>query len=111
MMKQETMPCPKGHRTMVARSSNKSMAYRGIEVGYRAKYYRCPQCGIEAATVEQTSAMQKEIADTYRKNTGLLTGGEIVEGRKKLKLSQQVLADRMQIGIASLKYLGGPLYR
>jgi len=109
MMKQETMPCPKGHRTMVARSSNKTMAYRGIEVGYRAKYYRCTQCGIEAATVEQTSVMQKAIADAYRAKTSLLTGGEIVEGRKKLKLTQQALADRMQIGVASLKRWEGSI--
>ena len=109
MMKQETMPCPKAHGTMVAQSSNKTMTYRGIEVDYGAKHYRCPQCGIEAATVEQTSAMQKEIADAYRGKTGLLTGEEIAEGRKKLKLSQRALADRMQIGIASLKRWEGSI--
>jgi transcriptional regulator with XRE-family HTH domain len=33
----------------------------------------------------------------------LLTSGEIIEGRKKLKLSQEELAEQMHIGIASVK--------
>lgn len=108
-MKQETIPCPKGHGTMTAQASNKMMVYHGSEIGYRAKYCRCPKCGIEAATVEQSAAMQKEIADAYRVKTGLLTGAEIVEGRKKLRLSQQALADKMQIGVASVKRWEGSI--
>jgi DNA-binding transcriptional regulator YiaG len=60
-------------------------------------------CGTKAGTAEQTDIIQKAIADAYRKSVGLLTGKEIVEGRKKMDITQAILAERMNVGIASIK--------
>jgi transcriptional regulator with XRE-family HTH domain len=53
--------------------------------------------------VEQTANTQKAIAEAYRKKVGLLTGKEIVEERMKEGLTQNDLARRMNVGIASIK--------
>jgi len=45
----------------------------------------------------------KAMADAYRKNVGLMSGKEIIEGRKKQHLTQNALANRMKVGIASIK--------
>ena len=63
----------------------------------------CPVCGIEAGTINQTATTQRAISDAYRKAVNLLTGKEIREGRKELELSQEALAKRMNVGIASIK--------
>ncbi len=47
--------------------------------------------------------LEKAISEAYRKAVNLLTGEEIVEKRKKLNLTQEALAKRMNVGIASIK--------
>ena len=79
------------------------MTFRSTRLSVPVEQFVCPECGEEAGTVEQTAAIQKSIADTYRKSVGLLTGQEIVEGRKKLDLTQDDLAKKMSVGIASIK--------
>ena len=46
---------------------------------------------------------QKALSDAYRKAARLLTGVELVEGRKRLKWSQEDLAKAANVGIASIK--------
>ena len=58
---------------------------------------------MEFATVRQTAATQKAIADAYRKKAGLLTSEQIKQGRKKLDLTQSELAEKLNVGIASIK--------
>jgi len=60
-------------------------------------------CGMEAGTIETGAKLQRRIADAYRCKKGLLTGEEIRELRKTLHLTQKHLAERMSIGIASIK--------
>jgi putative zinc finger/helix-turn-helix YgiT family protein len=102
-MSEARMLCPRGHKEMVIKKIQKSLPFRGTRVSFPVEQYVCPECGAEAGTVKQTAAIQKSIADAYRKSVGLLTGTEIVEGRKRMKLTQEELAKRMNVGIASIK--------
>ncbi len=102
-MSEARMLCPRGHKEMVIKRIQKSLPFRGTRVSFPVEQYVCPECGTEAGTVEQTAAIQKSIADAYRKSVGLLAGKEIVEGRKRMKLTQEELAEKMNVGIASIK--------
>ncbi len=102
-MNGKSIPCPRGHKEMVIKRVHKTIPFRGMRVIVPAEQYVCPECGAEAGTVEQTAAIQKSIADAYRKSAGLLTAKEIVESRKKMNLTQEELAKKMNVGIASLK--------
>ena len=97
------MNCPFENSQMDLKRSRKRICFRGIPLRVSLEQYVCPKCGEEAGTVEQAAAIQRSIADTYRKSVGLLTGKEIVEGRKKLNLTQDDLAKKMSVGIASIK--------
>lgn len=97
------MNCPNGHGAMTIKKARKRIAFRGKDFPIPVERYVCPACGAEAATLEQTAAIQRAISDAYRKAAGLLTGKEIVEGRKKQGLTQEALARRMHVGIASIK--------
>jgi len=102
-MKEVIMDCPSGHGKMVLRKAKKLMTFRGVKIIVPIEQYRCTVCGVEAGTVNQTARIQKTIADAYRRAVNLLTGEEIVEKRKKLNLTQEALAKRMNVGIASIK--------
>jgi putative zinc finger/helix-turn-helix YgiT family protein len=102
-MKDVRLDCPSGHGKMVLRKAKQRMTFRGVKIIVPIDQYRCTVCGAEAGTVNQTARIQKTIADAYRKAVNLLTGDEIVEKRKKLNLTQESLAKRMNVGIASVK--------
>jgi len=103
------MICPNGHGKMMIRKLEKSVNFRGMDIAFQTEHNVCPVCGIEAGTINQTADTQRAISDAYRKAVNLLTGKEIREGRKKLKLSQDALAKRMNVGIASIKRWEGGL--
>ena len=102
-MKKVGMDCPSGHGKMVLKKAKQRMTFRGVKIIVPMEQYRCTVCGVEAGTVNQTARIQKTIADAYRKAANLLTGNEIVEKRKRLGLTQETLAKRMNVGIASIK--------
>jgi len=79
------------------------MVFRGVEISYEDHAHVCSVCGMEVGTVEQTAKTQRAVSDAYRKATGLLTGEEIRENRTRFGLSQKALADRMTVGIASIR--------
>ena len=108
-MKEAGMECPNGHGKMMVKGTIEKMNFRGITVKIPVEQYVCRVCGLKASTVEQTAAVQKAISDAYRESAGLLTSREIVEGRKKLKLTQEALARRMNVGIASIKRWEGSI--
>lgn len=97
------MNCPNGHGKMALRCIRKKMKFRGVNIIVPLEQYVCPVCDLEASTVDQTASVQKEISDAYRKASNLLTGKEIVEKRKNLTLTQEALAKKMNVGIASIK--------
>jgi len=102
-MKEKGMSCPNGHGKMVIRREKKRMTFRGVNITVPINQYVCTVCSMEAGTVNQTADIQKAISEAYRKAVNLLTGKEIVEKRKKLNLTQDALAKRMNVGIASIK--------
>ena len=95
--------CPRGHGNMELRKIGKSTTFKGVDVSFEADAYVCPQCGLEAGTVQSAGAVQRAIADAYRTKMDLLTGEEIKALRKAWGLTQQDLAELMNIGIASIK--------
>jgi putative zinc finger/helix-turn-helix YgiT family protein len=99
----KTLNCPHGHDKMKLRKITKTVSFRGMDIPCQVESYLCPECGLEAGTVHSTAAIQQELAEAFRKRTGLLTGEEIKSLRKKKGLTQQELADRLKIGVASIK--------
>jgi putative zinc finger/helix-turn-helix YgiT family protein len=102
-MEEVRMKCPAGHGEMRIKKAKKKVTFRGVNLLVPVEQYVCTVCGAEAGTVQQTAAIQKAISGTYRKAVSLLTGDQIVEKRKRLKLTQEALAKRMNVGIASIK--------
>jgi len=97
------MNCPNGHGKMPIKSIDKKVRFRGVDVTIQAEQHVCKVCGLEAGTLEQTAEVQRTISDAYRKKAGLLTGQEIRDLRRKMKLTQSDLAKLMDVGIASIK--------
>ncbi len=95
--------CPHDNKKMVLEKSIKKVDFRGKSILVPIEQYKCRECGAEAGTIEQAAGIQKKIADGYRKSVSLLTGEEIVARRNKLGLTQEELAKRMHVGIASIK--------
>ncbi|MCX5823710.1 MAG: DUF4065 domain-containing protein [Deltaproteobacteria bacterium] len=108
-MEQKKMICPNCGQAMTLIRKEKRVRFRDEDIVYAYEGFICPECGLEAGTLEQTAAVQRRMADAYRSKTGLLTSAELVAGRKKLGLSQQALADRMKVGIASPKRWEGSI--
>lgn len=102
-MKENKMVCPNAHENVALIKAEKEMSFKGVNIKFLAEYYKCQECGAEVGTVKQTADTQRAISDAYRKAKGLLTGEEIREKRKQLGLTQQELAKRMNVGIASIK--------
>ncbi len=97
------MKCPNGHENVLLRKAEKRIKFRDVEIAIPAEVYRCSTCSVEFGTVEQTSNVQKEIAEAYRQKIGLLTGKDLIEKRNHLGWTQGDLAKRMSVGIASIK--------
>lgn len=97
------LKCPRGHEKMKLRKINKTVSFRGMEIPCQVEAHVCPECGLEAGTVHSTGVIQQELAEVFRKRSGLLTGEEIKSLRKEKGLTQQELADRLKIGVASIK--------
>ena len=97
------MDCPNQHGRMRLKIMAQEVLFRGERVKFRAQHFVCPECGIEADDLNLAAANQKALSDAYRRGARLLTGGQIVEGRKKLNWSQEDLAKAANVGIASIK--------
>lgn len=102
-MENRKLNCPSGHGEMELAHKQKQMNFRGVDIEYPMDYFVCRACGLEVGTISQGGSVQKAIANAYRKKRGLLTSKEIIEARKNHHLTQEALADRMKVGIASIK--------
>ena len=96
-VEKKKLSCPAGHGEVNVHT------FKGVDIDYPVNCFICPTCGLEASTLTQGADLQKSMADAYRKKVGLMTGSEIIEGRKRKNLSQEKLANLMKIGIASIK--------
>jgi putative zinc finger/helix-turn-helix YgiT family protein len=97
------MECPNRHGRMVVKRMVKEVTFRGMRLKLPLQHFVCPECGIEADDLNLAAANQKALSDAYRKAVGLLTGKQIVAGRKKLTWTQEDLANAANVGIASIK--------
>jgi putative zinc finger/helix-turn-helix YgiT family protein len=97
------MDCPNQHGRMKLRGMAREVPFRGERVKFRAQHFVCPECGIEADDLNLAAANQKALSDAFQRAAKLLTGEQIVEGRKKLKWNQEDLAKAANVGIASIK--------
>lgn len=95
--------CPACQGQMKQIEREKKSRFRGVAVTYPAKLHQCSDCGLEMADIEETANMQEQLADAYRQSVGLLSSKEILRLRQKKKMSQQALADALEVGIASIK--------
>jgi len=95
--------CPDCEKEMKLTEMEESMVFRNVEITYKDHAYICPDCGMDVSTHKQMAETQRAMSDAYRKKAGLLTGEEIRNRRKKFGLSQKALADKMTVGIASIK--------
>jgi putative zinc finger/helix-turn-helix YgiT family protein len=108
-MKSMKLNCPNDHGEMKLLTKQKKTSFRGIDVTYPVECFVCPECNLEVGTLEQAAATQRSIADAYREKVGLLKSSEIVKGRNSQHLTQEALAKRMQVGIASIKRWEGSI--
>lgn len=99
----KALNCPKGHGLMELVRLQKRKTFRGVDIEYAAEAFVCPKCGLEAGTVQSAGKVQRAIADAYREKAELLTSQEIRSLREAKGLTQQQLADVMNVGIASIK--------
>ncbi len=97
------LQCPKCSSQMELRTLQKKKSFRGVDIEYPTEAHVCVNCGLEAGTVQSAGEVQREIADAYRKRAGLLTSQEIKSLRKGKGLTQQHLAEAMNVGVASIK--------
>jgi putative zinc finger/helix-turn-helix YgiT family protein len=93
----KTLSCPVCHNKLLLQKIKKETRFRGVLVHYEAETYVCPVCRLEAGTIESASAVQKAIADAYRKHKGLMTGKEIKTLRESKGWSYQYLAGLLKI--------------
>jgi putative zinc finger/helix-turn-helix YgiT family protein len=98
-----TDKCPLGHSQVELVEVISRIDFKGERLAICAPSYKCMECGTEFASIEQTAAAQKAIANAYREKAGLLTSHEIREGREHLGMTQGGLADRINVGVASIK--------
>jgi putative zinc finger/helix-turn-helix YgiT family protein len=103
------MDCPNNHGKMELKRLAKEVTFRGRLVKYRPGHFVCPSCGLVADDWKLAASNQKALSDAFRRMVGLLSGEEIVEGRKKLDWNQEQLAKAANVGIASVKRWEGGL--
>ncbi len=100
--------CPSCDIKVEMKELVKDLQYKGVDICVVAEVMVCTGCGLEVGTAEQVGGLQRAISDAYRVKVGLLSGDQIRKKRSQLGLSQQALADKMTVGIASIKRWEGP---
>lgn len=98
-----TKTCPVCEGCVKHAELEKHGVFRGVEVTYTATLQQCAECGLELAGIEEAAVMQERLAYAYRKTVGLLSSEDIRRLRQEKGLSQQGLADALDVGVASIK--------
>lgn len=93
--------CGKG-RMAIGRATVES-SVRGETHAVTVEGEVCNRCGFVVFTEEQAGLYTIASADAYRKAHGLLTNAELKAARRRLGMTQQQFADRLRVGVASVK--------
>ena len=99
----KAIDCPRCQSSMELKELHKKKTFKGVDISYASDSFVCPECALEAGTVHTAGGVQCAIADAYREKVDLLTSREIKSLREAKGLTQQQLADAMNVGIASVK--------
>ena len=94
--------CPMACGFMEMETCEKTIVFRGIELCVPITRHTCPHCGITGSDVACTAAVQQEIADQYRRKTGLLTGSQIRALREAKNMTRQALAETLGVETAAV---------
>lgn len=62
----KTINCPKGHGPMEQKQLEKQKTFKSVDLEYMANAFICPECGLEAGTVQSAADVQRAIVDAYR---------------------------------------------
>ena len=100
---QNSKDCPMECGFMEPETCEKTIVFRGIELCVPITRHTCPHCGITGSDVACTAAVQQEIADQYRRKTGLLTGRQIQTLRETKKMTRQALAETLGVETAAVR--------
>src|SRR6056297_527353 len=98
-----TKTCPKGCGSMHPQTTEKQINFRETALDVPVTQHVCHKCGMTASDISAAGAVQREIAEKYRRIKGLLTGKEIRSLRQAKNLTQEELAAQMHVGVASIK--------
>jgi len=85
----KTLNCPKGHGPMGFNTAQKEMTFKGVDIALEVEVYTCPECSLEAGTLQSTGAVQRALADAWQDKVDLLTGQEIKSLREAKGFTQQ----------------------
>ena len=66
-IRMKILNCPKGHGPMEQKQLKKQKTFRGVDIEYVADAFICPECGLEAGTVQSAGKVQRAILDAHRK--------------------------------------------
>jgi putative zinc finger/helix-turn-helix YgiT family protein len=79
--------------------------FRGETFTVKHHHWKCSECSVAVlGDAEMDEAMRATVA-AYQQAHGLLTAFEIREARSRMRWSQQQLADRTRLSIATIKRL------
>ncbi len=92
-----------GHGPMEQKLRKKTTLFRDVELSVDVAEHVCPVCGMTASNIEAAGQVQRQLADAYRAKKNRLTGDEIRSLRQAKNLTQLALAEKMGVGIASIK--------
>jgi putative zinc finger/helix-turn-helix YgiT family protein len=97
------MDCPNDHGPMQLVDVTRELSFRGKQVKVRVKHYACPVCALEADDLRLATENQNALSEAYRASVKLLTGEQMIKGRKKRGWTQEDLARAANVGVASVK--------
>lgn len=93
--------CGKG--AMKIQTASVEAVVRGERYMVEVEAEVCNRCGEALFDDAQADAYTIAGSDAYRRAHGLLTTAEIKAARIRLRLTQQQLAERLKVGVASVK--------
>jgi len=109
-MNQENILCPVCERgEIIFKKGASSYCYKGHDFTLEdIEYCECPACWYEIILPEQSKRNEARIRDEHRKIDELLTRAEIIQLRKRLKITQNQAAQIFGEGVnAFSKYESG----
>lgn len=103
MGKNNDMECPVDGNELVNTRIEEDIDFRNRKLHLVYDSLTCPGCGFKAGTRQQAKEFQLALSNAYRREEGLLTSEKIIAIRKGLRLTQVEFAEKIGVGIASIK--------